>query len=164
LQAEAAVRAHRLQAARGLRHALSLQPRHEEVRLRLGRVLLELGQTEEGRSLLEGVRTQSRERRRLYIAQLLLGGHEQRQGRIETAIAAYREAVAQEPNCQTARLALAQALDEQGQAEAARELVRAALMGGTADPDHVDPWRSYPFGRAGEAGVLLAELRRGVRP
>ncbi len=149
----AASRQRRLEALALLRRAVAAAPESEEARLRLGRVLLETGDTKGGLALLDELRS-ARDPELAYLAWLLRGGALARSGRLPEALESYRAALALEPRGQVAHLALARALDESGLPGASAE-VAEGLAVVTREPAFADPWWTYHF----RGDDLLAPLR-----
>jgi tetratricopeptide (TPR) repeat protein len=143
-----------------LRRALGADPDLDEARLRLGRLLNELGRVDEALDTLRsrGGRADARFR---YLNAMFEGAALQNGGRFEAAADAYRAAVALNPRCQTPWLALSAVLRDLGERESATEtLERVAAAGAQCD----DPWWSYRFGQAWRLDATLAELRQEVVP
>lgn len=156
LRRAADARQGRIEAIGLLRRAVAAAPDSEEARLRLGRTLLEVGETEEGLALLDGLRA-ARDPGVGYLAWLLRGGALERAGRLREAIDSYRAALALEPRGQVARVALAHALDEAG-LPGASAAVAEGLATVMRHPGFDDPWWTYHFYRPD----LLAPLREEV--
>jgi len=159
LRQTADARQHRLAALDLLRRALAAAPDDERARLRLGRVLLELRQSNEGLATLEPLREAGHDPRFAYLALLIYGGGLERSGRLTAAIESYQAAVKLEPRAQTARLALAHALEQAGAPEAGAAL-GDALAVTTQHPDFEDPWATYHFERSNLLDPLRNEVRR----
>jgi tetratricopeptide (TPR) repeat protein len=129
-----------------------------EAHLRLGRVLGELGRTDEALHELEWVRQRSGDPGLRYLAFLFQGRIEERIGHPDAAAASYRSALALDPAGQTAHLALAHALDGLGDAAGAAEAVRGAAP--EVSRHHDDGWWLYRFGQSHRVGGMFDELRR----
>ncbi len=152
----------RREAERLLRDAVSLAPDDADARLRLGRVLLERDQPLQARPLLESVRAAGDARLR-YLAWLSLGEMHQRQRAWSDAVAAYGEAIREQPDNQAARLGLAALLELASGPAAARPLVMATLALSGRPDRHGDPWWTYPLGPYEFASRTLETLQEAVR-
>jgi tetratricopeptide (TPR) repeat protein len=139
--------------------ALAFDPTLDEARLRLARVRLLDGRTEEALRDLERVATESSQPRRRYLALLFTGHARQRLGDLEGAVAAYRSCLAHGPRAQTALLALGRSLDQLGDEAGAQEAFESA---GAPDAPF-DPWWSYGAGQPGRFDELITELRGLVK-
>jgi tetratricopeptide (TPR) repeat protein len=143
------------EADRALRDALALDPSLQEARLRLGRLLLVQGRLNEAELPLEEVEARASDARQRYLARLFLGRLAERRGRHDEAGAFYRRALEGWPDSQTARLALAWALERSSGPAAARPLVAASLAASQRLDRAADPWWLYPFGPPGLAKAAL---------
>jgi predicted Zn-dependent protease len=92
------------------------------------------------------------------LAWLFLGDIEEREGRTEGAVERYRAALAARPSFQTARVALAHALQRLGRVRAAERGIVESLSGAAQDPE--DPWLGYHLGLAWRRGAALDALRQ----
>ena len=135
-------------AEKALRDALALDPGLQEARLRLGKLLLDVGRAVEAESLLAEVDERAADDRQRYLARLFLGRVAERLGRPEEALRLYRRALEAWPDSQAARLALAHALERSS--GPAAPLV---LVGG-------DP-RRLPSARPGGRPLVALPLRPG---
>jgi tetratricopeptide (TPR) repeat protein len=152
-----------IEAARGravkcYRRALELDPSFHEARLRLGHVLLEQARAREASGVLEKVFAEGSERRQRYLAALFLGGAYERELVPDRAITWYRAALAIEPSAQAARVALASALEREGDLRSVQETLLPFAWRRRYD-SAPDPWAEYPLGRIDEARRALAALR-----
>lgn len=145
------------------RRALELAPALDEAHLRYGRFCQRQARRDEARRHLTQALEGASSIRTRVLAHLFLGQMDEGQGRLETAASHYRAALAEEPNCQAARLALSQTLRRAGQLRAATEAARAALEAGN-DPQAVDSWLVHRFDAAAAFNTTLAELQERVRP
>jgi len=171
------------EAERTLRAALDASPALDEARLRLGRVLTELGRPGEALTTLAplyadasgtpvavensspGSRARTMNERwsasRPYLVKLFIGSAEERLGHFDRAIEAYRAAAAMQPKCQTPWVALSAALRASGDQVAAADVVLKIAT--TATQCH-DPWWDYRYGSwAWRAEPLFAAMRGEVR-
>jgi Tetratricopeptide repeat len=172
------------EAERTLRAALQTSPELDEARLRLGRVLTELGRPGEALATLAPLDAdasgtagaaenlspdRSRARTmadrwsasRPYLVKLFIGSAEERLGHFDRAIEAYRAAAAMLPQCQTPLVALSAALRASGDQVAAAD---AVLRIATTAKQCIDPWWDYRYGSwAWRAEPVLAAMRGDVR-
>jgi tetratricopeptide (TPR) repeat protein len=141
------------------RRVLKLDAANQEARLRLGRVLFDRRTLDESAEHLAQVLTESRDARQGYLAALFLGGLHEEEGRLDTAVTAYSRALDLCPRCQTARIALASALERHGDAKAARATVLALAGRRAPGMRDLDPWWAYPLGQGAEGRAGMAQLR-----
>lgn len=128
VQRGVAARVQRFQEARGyFERALLADGNLSLARVRLGRVLWRLGQSEAARATLEQAVKQAADGDVLYLAHLFLGRVHEDAGRVEQAAAEYRLALALDPRAQTAAVALSQTLRSLGEEEESRQLLSQAL-------------------------------------
>lgn len=126
--------------------ALQSQPGWVEAHLRLGYTSIVHGRSAQARQHLEAAAQAAADDYTLYLAHLFLGRLYVREGRLEQAAAAYRRASDAIPGAQSARLALAHVLGEQGQGAAESEILAPWLRpsaGHVGQTDDVDPWWRY---------------------
>jgi tetratricopeptide (TPR) repeat protein len=140
------------------RRVLEADPEAGEAHLRRGRVLGELGRSDEALHELEWVRQRSGDPRLQHLALLFRGRIEERAGHLAAAAASYRSALAHDPAGQTAHLALAHALDGLGDGPGAAGAVEGAAP--QSSRRHDDGWWLYRFGQSHRVGAMLDELRR----
>jgi len=150
----------RLEKARGaLRSAVAADPSRAEARLHLGRVAWRLGDAGEARSALEDVLARSPEAATAFLAHLFLGRLDEDAGRLDEAARSYEAALAIDPRCQSARLALSHVRLRLGDTAAARAEVETALTaGGHRLKD--DAFWLYPWGPSVGVEDRLKALRR----
>jgi len=135
--------------------ALGLDPEQSEARVRLGRVRLLEGRSDEALRELERVAAEARRPGQRYLAQLFRARALEARGDPRGAAAACRAATVEVPQAQAALLALARALDRVGDTAGAQEaLDRASAPGGPEDP-----WIDYKSGQPARLDDLLGELR-----
>jgi tetratricopeptide (TPR) repeat protein len=145
-------------AEKALRDALALEPGLQEARLRLGKLLLDVGRAVEAESLLAEVDEHGADDRQRYLARLFLGRVAERLGRPEEALRLYRRALEAWPDSQAARLALAHAL-ERSSGPAAPLVLVGATLGASRRPDRAeDPWWLYLFGPVELTRALLERV------
>jgi tetratricopeptide (TPR) repeat protein len=145
------------EAADRYEQALARDPGHPEAHLRLGRVELLLGRTDEGLEELRWVRDHAVEPDLVYLAHLFTGREQKRSGQLDAALASYRAALDADPGGQAASVATSQALYLSGDREAAADTLEhglAARRGARAR----DAWWHYPEGRPGQLAGLLSRL------
>ena len=96
-------------------------------KVRLGRVRWRLGDREAAQAVLEKAVGQTTDPGLLYLAHLFLGRVHEDAGRLEAAVEEYRLSLALDPRSQSAGVAVSHALRKAGEAEEAREVLRATL-------------------------------------
>jgi tetratricopeptide (TPR) repeat protein len=155
-------REEREMAVRLFRRALTSDPGQVEARIRLGRVLSQLGLDGEAIEELRRARQATSEPLLQYYVELFLGETEFKAGRQDRAMAAFEKAAALYPSAQSPLLALsvlsAGRGDRAGVVRATRRL--AALP---ADRDHeTDPWWGYHRSYARDWEGRLARVRGAI--
>jgi tetratricopeptide (TPR) repeat protein len=140
-----------------LASAISNDPDLALARLRLGRVLWQLGRSKEAGAALESAVARTLDPRDLYLAHLFLGRIHEDAHRLDQAIAQYRRAVDLDPGAQSAAVALSHALQLAGEMDAAR---RALARGLVAREAPRDPYWDYLVSDARPAEDMLATLHR----
>jgi predicted negative regulator of RcsB-dependent stress response len=115
-----------------LRRAAALAPEEDLVRLHLGRVQAIRHDDDEALRVLEAVRTRTRDEAIAYLAGIFIAGLRVRQGRLDDAVAAYRDAIAQYPHGQAAYVGLSELLQRTGKGDESRELLQTLLGEGRA--------------------------------
>jgi tetratricopeptide (TPR) repeat protein len=154
---------HLRQAETFFRQALRQAPGLVEARIRLARVLGELGRHAEGRKELERVEVVRGDLRLAYLACLFRGQQEEALGDAAAASTAYRGALTIVPGARSALLALSHLARSGGHRAIAVEYLQRALEPPPARARRDDPWRDYFTAALGQrAGPLLAELRAHV--
>jgi tetratricopeptide (TPR) repeat protein len=149
------------EARRLFEAALGAEAGNVEARLRLGHVLLSLGDLDGAAGRLGSVPSLQPDPATAYLAHLFLGRVDERRARLPEAVAAYRRAVEVRPDSATGHLALSQALHRTGALEAARAALRDALATPTGA---LDPYRTYVLGGTPSADERLQALREEVSP
>jgi tetratricopeptide (TPR) repeat protein len=147
----------RTEAAGLFEKALARDPRHPEAHLRLGRLELLLGRSEEGLTKLQWVTEHARELDLVYLAHLFLGRAHEEAGQLDAALASYRAALAVDPGGQAASVATSHALHARGELAAAAEILEQGLAARRRRRTP-DAWWSYPEGRPGQLPALMAQL------
>jgi len=144
-----------------LRRALGLGPDLLEARLRLGRVLEQLGQPVRAVAELRRVVGNTTDSLLLYYARLFLGSAEEALGHLEAARESYEGAAALYPGAQSARLALAQLMRQSGdRSSAVRAILGMLTPGGAGDRAASDPWWQYQTAPGRHAGALFEQAAR----
>jgi hypothetical protein len=141
------------------RRAIDADPSNVEARIRLGRVLIRLGDYQQALSILgPGVDARSEPRLR-YYARLFDGQAHEALGHLEEARNAYRQAQALFPNAASASVALAALVWRSGEQPEAAAVVSRALS--TAGRTTSDPWDEYYDTEPGlRTATLLNEWRQ----
>jgi tetratricopeptide (TPR) repeat protein len=139
------------------RRALERNAEAGEARLRLGRVLLDLGALGDGLREFESGRQSGFVR---YSARLLSGRAHEQAGRLDDAAAFYRAAAAVCPRCQVPAIALSAVLARAGDRDAAAAALLDASAAGTASSD---PWHFYDFGQRWRLDEIRLRFREEAR-
>jgi tetratricopeptide (TPR) repeat protein len=151
-------RTHLERAKRPLDEVVKMRPDRLDAKLHLGRVTWRLGRPGEAREILGTVLASNPAPSEAYIAHLSLGQILEEGDELEAAARAYSEAVALDPQCQAARLALSHAQMLLGDVASARpELERAVSAAGRRSAQ--DAFWLYPWGPSAQSDALLAALR-----
>ena len=146
-------------AERILRGALEIEPKADEVRLRLAHVLASQSRPDEAQRLLEAILQGPAEPSTRYLAQLFLGQVHVTTGRLSEAKTSYAAGRADCACGQAASVALAHLTFREGRPDAARE-----ILGNLDDPlVCVDPWSVYDFGQIAKLDGVIVRLREAVR-
>jgi len=149
-----------LRSARAdLRRAIDADPSNVEARVRLGRVLIRLGDYQQAlSSLAPGVDAKAPPRLR-YYAWLFNGQAHESLGHLEDARNAYRQAAALFPNAPSAMIASAALAWRSGEQPESAAVVSRALS--TASRTASDPWDEYYDTDLGlRTSILLNEWRQ----
>ncbi len=153
----------RREAIAAYRRALALDAALQEARLRLAKLLVDIGRGDEATPLLAALLEREADPSRLLLARLLLGRLHERAGRGAEAAASYRVALALQPGCRACRIALAHALETAGDAAASRDQVLALATAPAGSERVEDPWALYPYGLREDGERRLDALRRAMR-
>jgi tetratricopeptide (TPR) repeat protein len=137
--------------------AVSNDPDLALARVRLGRVLWQLGRSKEAGEALESALARALDPRDLYLAHLFLGRIHEDAHRVDQAIAQYRRAVDLDPGAQSAAVALSHALQLVGDRDAARRALARGLVPREAPRD---PYWDYLVSDARPAADMLGALHR----
>jgi tetratricopeptide (TPR) repeat protein len=128
------------------RRILEADPESEDAHLHLGRVLGAEGRFAEAQPMLLWARAHGHQKKELYLAQLFLGGVAEGQGRLTEAAAAYRAALEEDPEGQSAVIGLSHTLGLVGAEGEGNNLIQRSLAAHAEGPSHVDPWWPYIVG------------------
>lgn len=139
------------------RAALTVSPSHVEARLRLARVLHQLGDLSGALAALDAVRADALPQELLYLSRLFRADIEEDLGHADQSRAAYLSAM--EWRAQAPTVGLAALLRSEGDAAAALALTQRLL----ADSPDFDPWWSYQRGQGWHLTERLAAARAAVR-
>ena len=147
--------------------ALERNPMLVEARLRLGRIYWVTNERARAERELTLALAQGRDQRHFFVmhlASLFLGELLEEQGRMDEAIAAFRDAVSVFPHAHTASLALGQALVRVGRGDEGWAVGREmfGLEGPGVDPA-VDPYVMYPAAQSWQGARRLAAMREVIR-
>jgi len=146
------------QAAQQYRAVATAAPDRVEARLRLARVLQQLGKGADARPLLVPL-TAAADDRVAYLASLFLGGIEDEEGHAASAETLYDRAAARAPSAQTARLAASELRHRRGDRQAAADVLAAS----SGEANTFDPWWTYVFGEYWRTEILLDAIRQQRR-
>jgi len=143
-----------------LRRSIAANPAESEARLRLARVLAELGEYREGLALIAGDDWKA-DRVFEYLARMIEGDLYERLGDTGAAAAAYDKAIPLVRVPQSARIAKAYLEHQSGaRQEAVEEVLRATSL----PLDENDPWVVYIRGQLWRRDAYLKRLREMVQP
>jgi hypothetical protein len=143
------------QAESLFRRALAADANHLEARLRLGRVLAQLGRPPDAARELRSVVAATRDPLLLFYGELFLGEVNESLGDLEGAQRSYERARTLYPTAQSARLALSQLAERSGDRRGSLDHVAAAAAAGDkAD----DPWWEYHAVAARGVPARLARM------
>ena len=138
--AQTRTRQYQEEAVRFLNRAVEADPRAPEATLRLAHLEGAMGREDQAARRLNDLLDRDDVDRFLqYVAHLVLGGLQERQGTVADAEQSYRAAIALHPVAQSARVALAALLYAAGNAEEAADAVEPMLLAGEAREGN-DPW------------------------
>jgi tetratricopeptide (TPR) repeat protein len=143
-----------------LRRSLSADPKESEARLRLGRVLLELGEVEHASRVLGEHDWKADGPGFEYLARLFQGEVHERRGDVAAAAHAYDVAISLIKAPQSARIARAHLAHRLGLRSEAASTVMAAL---SPSPAELDPWWLYIRGQTWRFEGYLKLARSLVR-
>jgi tetratricopeptide (TPR) repeat protein len=147
-------------AAKVYEQLLAEQPAVLEAHLRLARIELRLGRTEQAETHLASVAALQRDSRQAYLAALFLADVYERQGRSADAIAAYGVARQVWPGAQTPGVGLARLRALAGAHQEARAELAGLYLERAADaPERSDPWMGYISAQAWRLPSGIAALQ-----
>ncbi|MGB2715049.1 MAG: tetratricopeptide repeat protein [Vicinamibacterales bacterium] len=129
------------QAEQWFRESLRLSPTNIMGRLHLGRVLMMRGESREAAEQFRAVVASTEDRATEYLAWIFLAGVHEREGRLEAAEAAYREAIRAFDQGQSAYLGLSEVLQRLNRADESRAVLRQLLT--EARDRRREPWSWY---------------------
>lgn len=139
----ASMRAELTRAERFFRATLVVSPDHQEARVRLGRVLGELGQYEQSADVLRAAVAAGVTGDLLYLAELFLAKQEDALGHSAEARAHLERAAALYPRAQSPRLALSQLSRRMGDRPGAQRELRILVDLPDTENQREDPWWKY---------------------
>ena len=152
-----------LDAAQGfLERALKADPSLVEAKLRLARLAMMKRDDARAGKLLTEVLAAPVDAGAKYVALLLQGDVQQRQGQMDPAARSYLDAIVAVPDGQSAYLALSQILLRSGQRGDAATVLDRWYMRKVADTT-ADPWWIYPLGFRLNMDAEFEEYRAAVR-
>ncbi len=140
--------------------AMKFPETEAEARMRAAWLLRRGGQLERALALLDGLREPSSDRQVRYLSALVRGEVLRALGRQDVAASAFREAMAEWPGAQSARVALMTLLVQRGDRAAAAALAESVE---TASDEEFDPWWMYWLGGLRRYQSDIAALREMAR-
>jgi hypothetical protein len=147
-------------AARWLRESVTHDPACVEAQLHLGRVLMLLGRDDESLRLLDKV-VSAGPAAMTYLGWMFRGAIGERRNALDVARQAYSQAIAANPEAQSAAVALSQVLQRQGRGDDSRTLLDQLLTRSTPTSD---PWWTYFFEPSTRAMERMQALFTEVDP
>ena len=151
-----------LRARAAYENVLARNPNDARTRMRLGRVLLALRESEAGRLQLKASLETLVDPAHKTIALLSLGDAARSSGRLEEASVLYDQALQEDPQCQSAAVALSHTLRQLGDVAKSRDVVTKSMENIERFPP-LDSWLAYRLGDSTKAKELWDTLRSGVR-
>jgi tetratricopeptide (TPR) repeat protein len=143
-----------------LRKSVAADGSRAEAHLRLGRVLMLVGDFEGAVGELRRLRDVADDRTAKYLAGLFLGEVYERQGDLAAADAEFQAAAKLLPFAQSAWLASAHVAHVRGQRKSAAEAVIRTM---SDHSDRSDPWWWYIRGQWGQFDRLLGTARKSIQ-
>jgi tetratricopeptide (TPR) repeat protein len=144
------------------RRALDVKPDLFDARLRLARMLLESNRFDGALVHVTQAAERAASPKEHYLARLFLGRVYASAQRWPEAVAAYADADALLPDCQSSALALSYVLLKQGERTKAEAQIKVVAQ--RSNPARCeDPWWDYEFGYGPRADALLEQLRETLR-
>lgn len=139
--------------------AIRVDPRAQEAALRLARTEALLGEVGPARERLTRLLADKELNPSIgYLARLILGDIQERQGNTREAERLYREALTIDPVAQSARIALGHLLYAAGDASAAADVIEPFVTH-KVPRERNDPWSDYRVAYPAVGRVVLEELR-----
>jgi hypothetical protein len=99
-----------------------------------------------------------------FVVDMLLGETCGRMGRIQDSIRSYQAALAIDPHCQAAAVALSHALHRAGDRAGSREVIRRFLTQEAGTPREPDHWMRFVFGGPELLSAAMQETREELLP
>ena len=155
------INAHLERAADCYRTALDVTPDLYEARLRLARTLHLQGRLDAADAAARMLDARASDAYLRYLTLLISGSISEAVGRLDEAIARYRDAGALCRGCHSATLALSHVLLRKGDRDVARDFVNR-LVNIPLWPMPVDPWLDYRMGQWWRFEAIFEELKREI--
>ena len=130
-----------------------------EAMMRMGVMLVRMGRREDALKHFDRAESLTRDRYVIYLVKYFRGRIAESQRRNDDALEAYRAAVAAWPRAQSATLALASLLFQNGRRAEAQGLAAAMLE---ANPQPIDPWKEYVHADNRFWPLLVGKLRAEI--
>ena len=141
---------------------LARNPNDARARMRLGRVLLLLGEPEAAALQLEASLKTLVDPAHKTVALLSLGDVARSAGRLEVASGLYVQALDEDPRCQSAAVALSHTLRQLGDGTRARDVITKSMENINRFAPY-DSWLTYRLGDSTLAKELWDSLRSRIR-
>lgn len=151
------------QAERFFRQTLAINPDNLDARVRLGRMLSQLGRHEEAAAELRKALDGRPEGEVRYFAELLLGREEESLGQRASAREHYQAAADLYPMAQSPHLALSQLARQSGDRRAALLALQAVTALPATEVARTDPWWSFYESHVEDIDDLLRDLYDGFQ-
>jgi tetratricopeptide (TPR) repeat protein len=153
------VRTELARAERFFRQTLALDPARLEARIRLGRVLGDLGRHQEAAAELREALAAHPDGASRYFAELFLGREQETTGDRDNARAHFQAAAELFPDAQSPYLALSQLARQSGDRAAALRALRRMTALPADELARLDPWWAYYTYHADDVGELIDAVR-----
>ena len=147
------------------RWILEANPDHAEAHLRLGRVLQLTGRRAKALRELQWSVDHADDPRFEFAAHVLLGDLYNQQGKLPQAIQSFQAALAIDPRCQAAAVALSHALHRAGDRTGSREVLDRFLSDKSdkgSPSGETDGWWRYLLGSSERVDSILGKMREEV--
>lgn len=144
------------------RHALTLNPGHQEARLHLGHVLIARGRPQEAAEVLRPLTFPDADPELQYFTALFLGAAEEGSSRLDQAREAYRRAAMIFPFAQSPYIALSALATRRGDRAGALKEVQHVFDLTDRAPDDQDPWWAYDVSQTRTVDERLFALNHAV--